>query len=211
MKLCLCALAFASWTAAAFGQTAQPVTNSHNCNEAFYPPQAILDNREGKVTIGFLISPGGTVINPVLVQSSGDGELDRAALACVKTWTYGENVVQSTYRPWKVEVIWKVEPGPDDFAIAVRNFRADAWACVRRSAVAHALEPEFSGILEAIVLLPRNQPATVQIMQSSGRAALDGQFQVCAAKSPWLAKINAAVSQPTFSANGFAWYPGLAN
>jgi TonB family protein len=75
-----------------------------------YPSSALNAGREGWVTVSFVISSEGDVLEPMIEQSSGGPQFERAALAAVSRWKYtpaSENGVavdqamtQTTIRFW---------------------------------------------------------------------------------------------------------------
>lgn len=69
------------------GITAPESDGSHSAG-TFYPPLARRLNEQGAVLLKFVVTPQGTVENPVVVNSSGFADLDAAAIEAVKTWRY---------------------------------------------------------------------------------------------------------------------------
>lgn len=58
-----------------------------------YPPGAAQRGIEGYVTIGFTISPKGTVTNMKVLDSKPPGQFDRAALKALVRWRYDPKLV----------------------------------------------------------------------------------------------------------------------
>lgn len=56
--------------------------------EPTYPPRPYERGIEGWVLVEFSISPAGTVIDPIVVDSEPPGTFDRAALRAVARWRY---------------------------------------------------------------------------------------------------------------------------
>ena len=69
------------------GITAPEGDGPHSVS-TFYPPLARRLNEQGAVKLKFVVTPQGTVANPVVVDSSGFADLDVAATEAVKTWRY---------------------------------------------------------------------------------------------------------------------------
>ena len=53
-----------------------------------YPPQAIREHHAGKVILRVLIAVDGSPKEVTVEKSSGFRELDQAAIAAAKTWTF---------------------------------------------------------------------------------------------------------------------------
>jgi len=58
-----------------------------------YPPGAAERGIEGYVTIGFTISPRGTVTDARVIDSKPPGQFDRAALKALQRWRYDPKLV----------------------------------------------------------------------------------------------------------------------
>ena len=72
---------------AAFAQSPPPVAIPHKC-DVWYPPDLQHDGVEGTTVLSFRIKRSGSVSHVEVTQSSGNYELDEAALHCVRTWIY---------------------------------------------------------------------------------------------------------------------------
>lgn len=53
-----------------------------------YPGVALTQGKEGWVVLSFVVSPEGTVTEPMIEDSSGSEAFERAALRAVENWTY---------------------------------------------------------------------------------------------------------------------------
>jgi protein TonB len=53
-----------------------------------YPARERAERVEGAVTMRAIVTEKGKVKDPTLVQSSGNENLDRSALKCLKKWTF---------------------------------------------------------------------------------------------------------------------------
>ncbi|MEM1022779.1 MAG: energy transducer TonB [Myxococcota bacterium] len=58
-----------------------------------YPPGAADRGIEGYVTIGFTISPSGTVVDMKVLDAQPRGQFDRAALRALRRWRYDPKLV----------------------------------------------------------------------------------------------------------------------
>jgi TonB family protein len=63
--------------------TGYPLT----CSD-YYPPSAAERAESGSTLVSFIVGTDGRVSMPVTMRSSGFGDLDQAALACVASWRY---------------------------------------------------------------------------------------------------------------------------
>jgi TonB family protein len=81
-----------------------------------YPAGALMSGKEGWVMLSFVISPAGDVTEPMIEDSSGNEQFERAALKAVSSWTYtpatqdGQAVEQAMV---KTRLIFQIESGPD--------------------------------------------------------------------------------------------------
>jgi len=57
-----------------------------------YPPQAVREHHTGKVILKVLIAVDGSPKEVTVEKSSGFRELDQAAIAAAKTWTFNPGV-----------------------------------------------------------------------------------------------------------------------
>jgi periplasmic protein TonB len=55
---------------------------------AGYPPFARRDHIEGSAVVSFVVTVRGAVRDTKIVQSTGDGDLDNASVACVMPWLF---------------------------------------------------------------------------------------------------------------------------
>jgi len=82
------------------------VGRPHICEN--YPPAAIRAGVDGEIGLAFTIGTDGTTSDVRVITSSGNADLDQAAVSCVATWLYrpamqnGEPVAV----PWKVNVVF---------------------------------------------------------------------------------------------------------
>src|SRR5437762_1235350 len=59
---------------------------SHICNQ--YPASALRKGAEGFAALSFIIDADGSVKDISIAESSGNSDLDKAAISCVTTWRY---------------------------------------------------------------------------------------------------------------------------
>jgi TonB family protein len=64
--------------------------------------------------MSFLVTAEGTVKNPAVTISSGDAELDSAALVCVLGWLYQPAVQdgKAIEVPYQAQIVWKLTDPP---------------------------------------------------------------------------------------------------
>lgn len=77
-----------------------------------YPPSALKDHAEGTTLVSYEVTSKGAVRNAVVARTSGNKDLDSAAVSCVSTWQfqpatdYGAPVDVS----WQSRVEWIIAP-----------------------------------------------------------------------------------------------------
>ena len=87
----------------------------HRCVE-YYPAEALKTHTQGNTMLAFTIGEDGIPRDVSVATSSGDSDLDQAAVTCVKTWLYipATQNGKPIAAPWKAAVSWSVhdEPNP---------------------------------------------------------------------------------------------------
>jgi TonB family protein len=80
----------------------------HNCDE-FYPQAAAIIHAAGTTRVRFKITEQGGVRDPGIVVSSGNADLDAAALVCVTHWRYIPAIKDDkpVEVPWHAIIVWK--------------------------------------------------------------------------------------------------------
>lgn len=84
----------------------------HYCGDT-YPQAAAASGASGTSKLRFTITADGFVSGPVIEQSSGNGDLDAAALQCVLAWRYKPATNkdgQPVAAPWAVNIVWQAPP-----------------------------------------------------------------------------------------------------
>jgi TonB family protein len=94
----------------------------HVCAQR-YPARAIAVHAEGMTVLVFVVASDGSVKNVKVSRSSGNDDLDAAAVACAETWRYHPATRDGTAveTPWQASVAWKmgradILPPPRDCA-----------------------------------------------------------------------------------------------
>ncbi|MDP5007782.1 MAG: TonB family protein [Glaciimonas sp.] len=84
---------------------------SSTCEKPEYPRQSLQDEEEGTVTLAFLISPGGKVVESRVDRSSGSRALDRAALNALSQCSFRPGTVDGKpHESWtKMQYVWRLE------------------------------------------------------------------------------------------------------
>jgi TonB family protein len=82
----------------------------HACGQEYYPLSAIKSFSSGTTVVAFVIDTNGVPQNVTVDRTSGNADLDAAAVECASTWRYsparqdGKPVSLS----WKAQVVWKM-------------------------------------------------------------------------------------------------------
>jgi TonB family protein len=81
----------------------------HACSN--YPQAALDQDISGDTTVAFAIGTDGIPNGPSVATSSGNSDLDQAALACILTWRYApsEDDGKPITVAWKAVVTWHIE------------------------------------------------------------------------------------------------------
>lgn len=91
--------------------TTSPVPlDVHVCHN--FPHSAAWTGTEGESTVSFHIAADGTVKDLSITQSSGDRDLDQAALTCASLWRYKPATHDSVAVevPWTAQIHWSTHP-----------------------------------------------------------------------------------------------------
>jgi TonB family protein len=85
------------------------VGRAHSC-EGYFPRDLRYDGAQGETTLAFTVTVRGTVEDLRVAKSSGNAELDAAAIACASHWFYKPATKdnQPHAAPWGAVVVWSV-------------------------------------------------------------------------------------------------------
>jgi|GEM_PF-1513753 len=94
-------------------QSLKRVPIPHICAQD-YPPEAFKAKIGGTTTVRFFITAEGQVRSPAVANSSGNADLDAAALECVRYWRYRPATKDGkpVEVPWRAEIIWQPDASP---------------------------------------------------------------------------------------------------
>jgi TonB family protein len=95
----------------------------HTCSNG-YPADALEQGVQGAVLLSFVITTEGLVDSPKVERSSGNQQLDQAAIQCVSGWTY----IPATYAGQPMATPWR----------ATVNFRDDRQTSEKSTFVSHS-------------------------------------------------------------------------
>lgn len=104
-----CALLVVSSTSLA--AEVSPVIDSKSCDPPKYPKAALMNEETGTVSMGFLVSPDGKVVESKVEKSSGSKSLDKAALTALSLCKFKPGTKDGKPdQVWaKVDFVWKLE------------------------------------------------------------------------------------------------------
>ncbi len=90
------------------------VGRPHVC-ATFYPPAALKGHVEGTTTLDFVVTVQGGVRDIKVSNSSGNKDLDDAAVNCASRWRYKPATKDTVpiEMSWKANVVWKITPLPE--------------------------------------------------------------------------------------------------
>lgn len=111
-KLSLMSLGFLmAVSGMSFAADVAPVMDSKSCESPKYPKAALMNEETGTVTMGFLISTDGKVVESKIEKSSGSKSLDKAALSALSLCKFkpGSKDGKPDQLWAKVDFVWKLE------------------------------------------------------------------------------------------------------
>jgi protein TonB len=174
--------AAASPTPAA-GATTRPASagGPHACAEVQYPVSALQTGTEGRTILKFTITAKGGVSDVSVNTSSGNADLDTAAMSCARDWLYHpatrDGVPVDT--PWLAQVLWKIGvTAPYDLV------DAEGLICIKADSVAY---DEFKKArLHAVVRVhfANGAVSTAALAGTSGDPDLDSRVTACYRSMP---------------------------
>ena len=150
----------------------------HSCGANAYPVSGLQRGVEGTTVVQFTITAEGTVKDPSIKTSSGDADLDGAALACTATWLYqpAQKNGAAVAVPWVAQVVWKMggllqEPW--------RSILDDVSLCVASTDA--GLREYLTATLHPVVRLSVSHGAVkgATLLASSGNEELDRRTVAC--------------------------------
>jgi len=102
-------IAAALLSSSAFAAEVPAVFDAKNCR-AEYPKASLLNEEQGAVSMAFLVSPGGEVVDSKVEKSSGYKNLDKAAVKAISACKFKpgtkDGAVAQTWT--KVDYVWKL-------------------------------------------------------------------------------------------------------
>lgn len=102
-------LAFAQDASSVDASQKKTVGRPHAC-EHYFPDDLRYDGAQGRTTIAFTVTETGGVEDIKVAKSSGNAELDEAAVTCATHWRYKPATwnTHPTAVPWQAVVVWDV-------------------------------------------------------------------------------------------------------
>jgi TonB family protein len=155
--------------------TSMSVGRPHVCSQA-YPAAAIEAHAEGTTLLAFKVTAEGSVKDPTIARSSGNEDLDDAALQCVTRWRYKPATQDG--KPvevkWQANVVWKMGEPPE-----VRR----AEQCFRYRKDQSPVRPGVAATTVTFRITPDGVLRDAVIAHSSGDQSLDDAAILCVAAS----------------------------
>jgi TonB family protein len=143
---------------------------------ADYPVPALQAAAGGSTTVAFKITTAGSVADGSVKVSSGNADLDNAAVACTKSWQYKPAMQNGApvEVPWQVAVKWQIRPTPPFDAISDVAYRCVQMTDAGRDEMSKAK-------LHTVVRVhfQKGEVASVSVVGSSGSADLDRRVAEC--------------------------------
>lgn len=144
----------------------------HACADN-YPDIARHEGAEGTTLLGFTVTAQGTLADITVTKSSGDADLDAAAVTCASAWTYkpATNNGAPVDVPWQANVIWKLNLP----LIPAAPFQS----CTKFATVTPEMLSGIGQTRVAFLLMPDGSAKPTGIIASSGNATLDQAAAQC--------------------------------
>ncbi|MBV9992322.1 MAG: TonB family protein [Alphaproteobacteria bacterium] len=139
---------------------------AHSCADR-YPVAALRAHAEGSTVMSFTIRKDGSVSDQKIARSSGNPDLDAAAMSCVPEWRYKPATKDGkpVDAPWQAAVQWKLRSPDAAWLVA---------GCTRLHPLDAALLAGIDGrTLLTFRVMPDSSVTDAAIVRGSGNAALD--------------------------------------
>lgn len=151
-------------------------SRAHSCWRN-YPQAAMKAGIEGTTVLSFTVTAQGTVAQVAVKTSSGNADLDHAAVACASAWTYkpGTKKGAPVDTPWQATVAWKLH---EDWPLTW----APSEPCTKFATVTAAMLKGIAGrSWIGYRVMADGTAVSPAILASSGNAALDRAAESCVA------------------------------
>jgi TonB family protein len=147
-----------------------------------YPPEAIAAHAEGTTVVGFTITESGKTAEVKVSKSSGNADLDNAAVTCISRWLYrpAQNDGKPAAVPWKAQVRWVFTSPVADAIYAPIPLEAPH-DCASFAPKGVAIPPGAVSTLSFHVTA-EGKVTEIALSASSGSRALDRAAMLCAAR-----------------------------
>lgn len=157
------------------------IGSPHQCDENQYPVSALQSAQEGATVLSFKITPQGSVRDAGVFESSGNSDLDSAAIACANQWQYRPALQNgaAVEVPWRARVVWRIAISEPFRGISVASFR-----CVtstregREELLQSTLHPVFK------LHISNGTITSVTMLASSGNPDFDQRAAACYSSVP---------------------------
>jgi TonB family protein len=174
----------------------------HTCTES-YPERAKEVGADGTTVLAFTIRKDGTIEDLAVDVTSGNADLDAAAMDCAKTWTYKPAVRDGVpiAERWKVSVVWRF-PEPSDPVYAAMADAATKCVAPERLSTDDISSVRRSTVMRVVVT--NGVVASSEVITSSGDPVLDKRLSACWAAVPGRLTVGVDSRVLVFP---FAWFP----
>ena len=148
----------------------------HSCF-SYYPTAEEKAGIQGKTRLQMTVTEEGDVRDLVVVTSSGNANLDNAALRCASRWRYKAAIQNG--KPvavtWMADAVWKIEiPQPPPFAEPPRD-------CVHSYPIKAGDLVGIDGTTEVTFDIVKGEVRDPEVTHASGNATLDKDALDCIA------------------------------
>jgi TonB family protein len=152
----------------------------HACPLSAYPQSALEGHIEGTTTLAFHIAIDGSVKGISVFRTSGNSDLDQAAIGCASSWRYLPALQngQPLEVSWKASVVFRVDDilsprvAGQPHACAEQNYPPWIWAVVAEASTTVSFRIATNGTVNGVT-----------VVKSSGLKEIDDAAVRCA--SDW--------------------------
>ena len=156
--------------------TREPEPSDRQSCDLLYPPAEKSAGTEGVTVLSVRIATNGTASEASVAQSSGDSDLDKAAVACVKGSHVGR--VKQDGKPievtWQRQVAWRAH---DSSKITIPRVSAKTEQCSHPFPAFHTRGSVSTDV--SFHIEPDGGVRDIVVLKSSGNPQLDGLATDC--------------------------------
>lgn len=96
---------------ACYAADVNPLMDAKSCEPPKYPKSSLMNEETGTVSLEFLISADGKMVESKVAKSSGSSRLDKAALSALSLCSFkpGTKDGKAAQMTAKIDFVWKLD------------------------------------------------------------------------------------------------------